>query len=81
MELLNHLSKSTFHPKDNMMSNQNETENDYKPAIKGSAVFKVSKSKKGRPWLNLPMAENIRRHNTSPPASTPICLININEGQ
>jgi len=47
-----------------------------KPAMKGSAVRKVSKSTTGNPWLNLPIAEKIRRHKTSPPARNPTCLNN-----
>lgn len=38
------------------------------PAIKGSAVRNVSKSKTGKPWLNLPIEENKSKANTSPPA-------------
>ena len=37
--------------------------------MKGSAVRNVSVSKTENPWLNLPIAENISKANTSPPAS------------
>lgn len=41
----------------------------HKPAIKGSAVRRVSRSKTESPWLYLPIVENTNKANTSAPAS------------
>lgn len=43
--------------------------------MRGSAVRNVLKSRTGNPWLDVPIAENISKHKTSPPARRrPICL-------
>lgn len=40
------------------------------PAMKGSAVRRVSMSKTDNPWLNLPIVANKRKAITSPPANS-----------
>ena len=69
---LNFQTSNSPKHKSNTIMNKNKKEQNIKPntpAIKGSAVRSVSRSKTESPWLYLPIVENTNKANTSAPAS------------